>query len=191
MTQRSQINGLFSPYLQKSRFKKIIPYIKGNLLDIGCSTGEILSYLSTNIDYIGIEGNPIYFDNAQTLNPNHKFINLYLNNENSKNLDIPKIDTILMLAILEHLDKPLEVLKNLKNYLSENSRIIITTPSSYSKYILKVGSALKIFMNEMHEHKNHFSKKELFSLSEKAGMKVFHHSRFELGMNHLLILEIK
>ncbi len=190
MVKQSQINGLLSPLLQYIRIKKILPFIKGNrILDIGSSNGELLKYLPRDIDYIGIEGNAKYCKTAQLFNPNYKFINLYIDGENFINLNIPKRDTIVMLAILEHLNKPVETLKNLKKFISKNGNIIITTPNKYSEKILKIGSNLKIFMSEMNEHKNHFSKKDLFDICRMAGTKVIHYSKFEFGFNHLIVLK--
>jgi 2-polyprenyl-3-methyl-5-hydroxy-6-metoxy-1,4-benzoquinol methylase len=190
MKKKTQINGILSPYLQHIRFKKALPYIVGNrIVDIGCSQGEVLKYLSKEVDYIGIEGNPIYFSLAKKINPQYTFINLYIDGDNSHNLNIQERDTILMLAILEHLNKPLKTLTNLKTYLSQNGRIIITTPTNYSKYILKIGSKLKMFTSEVREHKNHFTKNELLYFCRNANLKIIHYSRFEFGMNQLLVLK--
>lgn len=190
INNQTQINGILSSLLQKIRINKALPYIRSNrVLDVGCSIGEILRYLPNDIDYIGIEGNPTYFKNAQARNPNHTFINLYLDGHNSADLDIPERDTIIMLAILEHLNQPIETLINLRRYLSKEGNIVITTPSNFGELFLKIGSKFRIFSSEIDEHKNHFSKKELISICKEAGAKIVYYSTFEFGMNHLIVLE--
>lgn len=190
MHTRTQINGILSPYLQKIRFKKAVPYIVGNrILDVGCSQGEILQYIPKEVDYIGVEGNPTCYDYAKTLNPNHKFLNLYIDGHSSSGLQIPERDTVLMLAILEHLNKPLETLQNIKCYLRIGGRIIITTPASCARHILKIGSKLGIFFREIDEHKSYLSKKDLRHICTTAGMNVIHYSKFEFGTNQLVVLE--
>lgn len=189
MTKSTQINGLLSPLLQYIRIKKALPWIKYNrILDVGCSHGELLAYLPNNVDYIGIEGNTNYYRIAQKNNPKHLFINLYLDGDNSDKLNIPERDTIVMLAILEHLHKPTETLINLKRYLSKDGNIVITTPSNYAEKILKTGSRLKIFSSEMDEHKNHFSKNDLFQICKMASFSIVHYSKFEFGLNHLIVI---
>ncbi len=94
-----------------------------------------------------------------------------------------------MLAILEHLNHPMETLRNLRSYLSKEGIIIITTPSNYARYILQIGSRFRIFSSEMDEHKNHFSQSELISICRDAGSTIICYSRFELGMNHLIVIK--
>lgn len=190
MEKQTQINGILSPLLQRIRINKALPHINGKkILDIGCSNGEMLKYLSQDIDYVGVEGSNSYFNKASETYPNHKFINLYIDGDNAASLDIGKQDTIIMLAVLEHMKFPAKILKNLKKYLAENGRIVITTPSNFSEYILKIGSKFRIFSSEMDEHENHFSKKNLMSICVSADLNILYYSRFEIGMNHLVVLE--
>ena len=190
MRIESQINGIVSPLLQKIRMRKAIPFVVGNrILDIGCSNGEILPYLSPDVEYIGIESNPDYYNNAKKRNPHHTFINLSIDDTTSRTLEIPKCTTILMLAILEHLERPLKVLINLKRYLSSKGCIIITTPSAFSHRVLAMGSKLGLFMKDMNEHRTLYSREALMAICEKSGMKVVHYSKFEYGFNQITVLK--
>ena len=189
MKNQKPLNGILSPLLQKIRIKKALPYITGkHILDVGSSEGEILRYLPHDVDYIGIEGNTACCKIAQKIYPQHNFINLYLNVYNCDNLNISERDTILMLGILEHLAQPVEILKKLKKYLSGEGNIIITTPSNYTKWILKTGARFRMFSSDKHEHKNHFSEYELKRICENAGTSIIHYSRFEFRLNHLIVL---
>ena len=174
MENSTQINGIFSPWLQKFRIKKALLHIIGNkILDVGSSNGELLDYLSPKIEYLGIEGNKRYFKNAKAKYPEYKFVNMYIDGENTNEIiNYGKRDTIFMLAVIEHLNYPEHTLKIIKKCLSNKGVIIITTPNSNSKNILHVGSKLGLFTNEMHEHKNHFSKKELEKVINKAELNI-------------------
>jgi len=187
---KTQINGILSPLLQRIRFRKAVPHIRGKgILDVGCSNGEILDHLPEGIDFIGIEGNPSYFEKARLDHPGQRFLNLYLDRDNSKGLDISGRDTIVMLAVLEHLKDPVEILHNLGAYLADGGRIVITTPTNRAEIILKVGSRVRLFSSEMDEHEDHFSRKRLFEICRAAGYRIVHYSTFEMGLNHLIVLE--
>ena len=192
MKKQTQINGLLSPLLQKIRFNNIKPFINGKVcLDIGCSNGELRKHLHDDMIYIGIEGNKTYCDRAKVLYPDCEFINSYLNETKVKNLKISKkIECIVASAFIEHLDDPVIVLTGLKKYLKKDGRVIITTPSKFSEWILNYGSKVKLFSKEgAEEHKKQYTKKELFELSKKSGYNVIHYHAFEFGLNHLIVLE--
>ena len=190
MNRQTELNGILSPFLQKIRMAKALPYIRGKcILDVGSCRGEILKYLKRDIDYIGIEGNSLSCEFAQKKYPQHIFMNLYLDIYNSANFDISKRDTIIMLSVFEHLSEPLEILRNLRRYLAKDGNIVITTPSNYAEWILKAGGKFRIFANDKHEHKNHFSKAKLISICEEAGASIVHYSSFEFGANHLVVLK--
>lgn len=188
--QDSQLDGLLSPLLQKLRFRAASPYFEGkSYLDVGSSLGEVIELLPENSVYVGIEGSPEYYKGSKELYPDHEFHNLYLDSENVLTLPLKrKFDTIIMLAVLEHLEDPAKVLEGLRKYLNNDGRIVLTTPSQGSNPILDFGSKLGIFSSEMDEHKELFSKESLIELSKKCGYKVDVCRSFELGMNLILVL---
>lgn len=187
----SQINGLFSLLIQEIRMKQILPFLKGNssFLDIGSSLGEVIRYLPVKSYYVGIEGNHQFYFNAKKRYPNKNFINTYLTKENVNLLNInKKVDCIIALAVVEHMNNPVEIISALKRYLKKNGRIIITSPSKKARLILKIGSKIGLFMKEMDEHKNHFTKKELKNLVKSAGYNIEHYHSFEFGLNHFMVI---
>ena len=189
MKKYSQINGLLSPMLQRMRFGAALPFLKGgSFLDIGCSQGEIIKHLPEGSEYTGIEGNKDYFQAARQQNPGKKFINLYLDEENAKHLDVGRVDVIIALAVIEHMENPVDVLSAMRRYLKPGGRIIISTPSKKSELVLRFGSKLRIFTSEMHEHKKQFSKDELFDMVKRSGYRVELYKSFEIGMNHLIVI---
>lgn len=186
----TQINGLFSPWLQSLRFRKAMPWVRGKrLLDVGCSQGELLQWLPDVEDYVGVEGREDICAHARAKHPQHQFINLYLDKDNVTSLDIKDRDTILMLAVLEHLEHPAEVLAGLGRYLVPGGRIVLTTPSPLGKPILDVGSWFGFFMSEMDEHHSYFSRKRLHGLCRQAGYRMLRLTSFEAGLNHLAVME--
>tara|TARA_B100000575_G_scaffold278860_1_gene266624 strand:+ start:18311 stop:19159 length:849 start_codon:yes stop_codon:yes gene_type:complete len=104
--------------------KKYI-YENCNLLDFGCGHGGLLSLLPNNINKFAIDLNSTLFP----LLKKEKIIPF----TNINNID-KKMDFITMFHVLEHLSDPIQILKNIKNKMSENGVLIIEVP--YAKDIL-------------------------------------------------------
>ena len=126
-------DGLLSGYLRTVRFRKAIPHITGKrLLDIGCDEGYIIPYLDKEIEYIGIERDPILLKKAKNKFPDRNFYQIEITQENIKAIGIGNFDTILMTAVIEHMKEPIKIVELLSSILHRKGRIIITSPSKNS-----------------------------------------------------------
>ena len=174
--------------VRKLRYHKVVSLVKNGatILDIGA--GPHLSFLklvSTKI--------------KRGLAVDKKIIPRRLGNLEifSANLDdkpvLPFIDSsvdqVFLLAVLEHLHKPTEVLEEAKRVLVTGGELIFTTPSTSSKPVLEfLAFRLKLIQpEEILDHKHYFSKSELINLLEKIGFQDIRHRYFELGFNHFVV----
>lgn len=102
---------------------KAAPYIKGSLLDIGCGEKPYKDIFSSQIKfYAGM-------DLPQTLHSKHAvdvFANAHLL-PFKENI----FDTVLCLEVLEHVEKPLEVLKGIYEVLREGGVLVLSVPQNY------------------------------------------------------------
>lgn len=110
--------------------------------------------------------------------------------------DIKKIsdnsmDLITMIAVLEHLDKPLSVISNLYDVLKPGGKIVITTPTPVSKPLLEfLAYKLKIInKEEIEDHKCYYSKDMIMILFEITGFKNVEYKTFQFGFNSFLEAE--
>ena len=93
-----------------------------NILEIGCSTGYGSQFLPNNINYIGLDYDPIIIGVAheQEWGLNASFsladINTY---------PLAQYDTIIAFELIEHLDNGLEIAQKLKKHCK---RLLLTTP---------------------------------------------------------------
>jgi 2-polyprenyl-3-methyl-5-hydroxy-6-metoxy-1,4-benzoquinol methylase len=122
----------------------------------------------------------------------------WANNVLTKKLDLDnhstlsqekKFDCVLMIALLEHLENPEGLLKEIKKILKKNGTVIITTPTPLAKPILELLSFKLKLISEtaIREHKHYFSKREIVSLLKKLGFSEVNHRFFEIGFNQIVI----
>ena len=93
-----------------------------NILEVGCSTGYGSQFLPTNMNYWGLDYDPIIIDVAyeQDWGPNRFFKCFDINHHNISNQD-----TIIAFEVIEHLDNGLEVVEKLKKNCK---RLLISVP---------------------------------------------------------------
>ena len=178
----SQIKGLLSPLLESWRMKKASKFIvPGSVLDLGCGEGELLKFINP-VKYLGIDCDVSGLNSEGNIEFRHAYITESLGLEG-------RFDNIVMLAIIEHLDNPEMVLKKLVGNLSENGRIIITTPGPLAQFIHALGAKVGLFDRDARkEHKVAFGKEGLYWLAGGVGLKVTHYSSFEFGLNNLIVM---
>ncbi len=178
------MENLFEPYFRKRRMGMIGRHIKrGSVVcDIGCGfDGTVLRELRGKIKKgIGIDKKV----------SSEKFENIELRKAliSGKLPKIQKADYVFMLAVIEHLDKPEEVLQECRKVLKDGGKIMLTTPSPKSRFILEFLSMLRLVSpDEIRDHKNYFSPQDLRRLLADCGFKDVHTELFEAGLNTFAI----
>jgi len=98
-----------------------------NILEIGCSTGYGSQFLPNNINYMGLDYDPIIIDVAreQEWGLNTSFTNADINT-----YPLAQYDTIIAFELIEHLDNGLEIAQKLKQHCK---RLLLTTPHNEPK----------------------------------------------------------
>jgi len=93
-----------------------------NILEVGCSTGYGCQFLPNDINYLGLDYDPIIIDVAHDQNwgDNVKFSCTDINE-----ISLAQFDTIIAFEVIEHLDNGLELVERLKQH---TKRLLITVP---------------------------------------------------------------
>ena len=161
-------NKFMEKILQKQRFSKVLPYIRGNtLLDFGGNKGELKEFVTQEYTCC---------------------------NHNYDMIGEKRFDCIVALAVIEHLYKEdfFKVMKMLVKHLNEKGRIIITTPAKPADFFLRIMAKFRILGKEnLDEHKHYWNEEELLNLAEINGLQLKLYKKFQFGMNQLLIVEKK
>jgi len=151
--------------LQKFRFKKVLPYLKGDVLDFGGNDGELKQYVKGNYTLVNYDHSP---------------------------MKDKTFDTVVALAVVEHIevDDVYSIFNTLQSKLNPDGVIFLTTPTPLSKPILEFMALLNIVdRDNIKEHKHYWTKKELYDLAQKNSLQVKKYKKFQLGLNQLAILE--
>ncbi|HEX3051167.1 MAG TPA: class I SAM-dependent methyltransferase [Aggregatilineaceae bacterium] len=103
-----------------------------HVLDVGCGTGEFLTIPLAErfpeVRFVGIDSDAVSIIHAREQNhlPNLSFP------------DTPPagecFDLVIASEVLEHVDAPDQFLAELRGYLSDHGRIVITTPNGYGPF---------------------------------------------------------
>ncbi len=153
-------------------FEKIKPYLKGNLLEAGCGTGNLTDWLlgwgkvvvsDMNEDYLRL----VHKKYQSHSNLKGGFI-WDVQQEPAREL-LASFDTIVCSNVLEHIEDDLSVLRHFHHLLSGEGRLILLVP------------ALKCLYNQLDKDLGHFrrySKKESISKVEQSGFRILHLTYF-------------
>ncbi len=174
--------GLLSPFLRNQRFSAARPFLNGKVLDVGCGTGMLAGEIPAQ-QYLGIEIDDLSLKQAINGYPDHQFLATLDDNHE-------KFDTIISLAVIEHVKNPAAFLKDLASRLTadDKARVIITTPHPSMDWIHDVGSSLGFFSKHANdEHEDLLDKEKLNSVGQQAGLKFIEYKRFLFGANQLAV----
>lgn len=170
-TKKGVINSTYQSVRKYTLLKKLQLISKdfktGNILDIGCGTGEFLNTCkSAKWETIGIEPDT---DARQMASKN---FGLDVREEGElKNLPGASFDIISMWHVLEHVPKLNERVEELKRLIKPNGIIIIAVPNRDSLDAKIYGKDWAAY--DVPRHLYHFTPKDIDSLFLKHDLKVF------------------
>jgi ubiquinone/menaquinone biosynthesis C-methylase UbiE len=107
--------------------------------------------------------------------------------------DDGSFDVVTLMAVLEHLEKPLEILREIRRVLKKAEAadrhggiLVGTVPSKAAKPVLEFLSYKLKIVNEaeIRDHKRYFNKRDLAEIFTEAGFREVRHRYFQFGMNN-------
>jgi SAM-dependent methyltransferase len=171
--------GLLSPYLRRKRIQAVIPYLQGRVLDFGCGTGLLCSVIDPD-KYLGVEVDEASLQKASDMFPTYTFSRSLPNSQE-------RFDTVVSLAVIEHVNDPVNFLSELAEFLY-HGHIVITTPHPSVDWVHDVGAKIGLFSKHANEeHGDLLDKARLEKVGAQAGLRLEFYSRFLLGANQMAI----
>ena len=181
------MRGALSEYLRRRRSALVQPYLKGDVLDIGCGPATIAECLEPSQRYVGVEIQAGYITHLYTRFPQHTFIQRDVDSE-PLSLGNLQFDTVLMVAVIEHLSAPERVIVEVQSYMKPSCSLVISTPTALGSAIQQLGAKIGLFSREAAvAHNRVYGRWQLADLLAKCGMRVVLHRTFELGANQLCV----
>ena len=178
---------LLSSFLQRQRLRVAKPYIHGQVLDLGCGFGEVTQLIPQE-DYIGIDGQIKIVEWLRVNHPGYEFHHFDLDHDQlTLNL---KFDTIIMLAVIEHLEHPDKILSQIPSLLKIGGLFVMTTPAPSGNILHKIGAEIGIFSKHAAEdHEIIFTFESMKPYLSRNGLKIREYCQFLFGTNQLFICE--
>lgn len=139
-----------------------LEYQKGSVVDVGCATCELYKFLRNNgwkDKYYGI-------DNTKYDISYPSDINLIIGDVSET--EIPKVDTVILYNILEHVDEPLLLLEKSIKACREN--VLIYVPQRNEEMWMD-GIVEFHQLDKTHKHCG-FSKEEIYNIVSLSGGKI-------------------
>lgn len=179
---------ILTSFLQRRRLAIVAPYLRGDVLDLGCGDAMLLSRLKAGQTYVGVDGRAPLVSRLRECYPAHQF---YQRDLDRQPLELPgRFDTIVLLAVVEHLSRPDWVFAQAAEHLHPGGRLLMTTPSPFGNWVHQVGAHIGLFSLEaMQDHKMIFTQATLSDCLERNGLRVVLYERFLFGGNQLFVCE--
>nr|KKS45659.1 MAG: hypothetical protein UV11_C0043G0002 [Candidatus Giovannonibacteria bacterium GW2011_GWF2_42_19] len=178
------MNSWLDTILRWLRIRKIRPHLSEGVIlcDIGCGPhAQLLRDFSAYIK----EGIGIDKKIPESTEGNIVLRNAFV--ENELPIDSSSVDAVTLLAVLEHLERPVEILKEAKRALRPGGTLLITVPTIPNRYVGEfLAYRLKVIDEaEYRDHKRYYSKRLLSEHLREAGFDLAKAKMkyFELGMN--------
>jgi len=152
-------------------FNQYLP--NGRLLDIGCGTGEILTYMKDKgYQVVGIEPSKIAYEKA--ISKSLQVYNCGLHEFILKADE--KFDIINMTNVLEHIPNPMETITMCKKLLKKGGVIRIKVPNDFNE--LQSEIVRNLHKNKwwiaIPDHINYFDFESMSNLLEYEGFKIMY-----------------
>ena len=184
------LNGLLSRFVKEFRIRQALRQVNGgtSVLDLGCGLCEIVPRIPAPVAYVGIERDAWMIERARRLFPHRRFVQADI--EDPAFEPASPADRVLLVAVWEHLARPLELLRRAFDWTVPGGHFVLTTPAPRSNHILAVGSHLHILSRQADfEHERLWQSTEIAEGGERAGWRTVLATDFLLGLNQLVVLE--
>src|SRR5580765_3674507 len=173
-------------YIAKMRFRAAYPHLHegSRVCDLGC--GLEMAFLDFAEDKIS---RGVGVDDQVETGKHGRWDSVHADLRARLPFNEHEFDHVVMLAVFEHLVQPEAVLREACRILVPGGSLIMTWPAAAVDPILNVLHTMHLVSDEMEsdEHQKRMPVSEVQRLLGRTGFVEFHHQKFELGLNNLMV----
>ncbi|MFC1722673.1 class I SAM-dependent methyltransferase [Nanoarchaeota archaeon] len=144
------------------------------ILDLGCAEGLMLKGIKKHVKAGKIIGVDYNIDLIRMRKGNK--VPLVQGDAHAIPLRDGSVDVVVTTAVIEHVRKPLKVMKEIKRVLKKGGIVVLTSPNPFFDAI---ASGVGLLKDDTHEET--FNLKRLVRLVEKSGLKTLEARRFMIS----------
>jgi len=187
--QTIRTSSLLGPFIRRQRTAMVAPYVRGDVLDIGCHDAATLGWPNLAIGrYVGTDIDEQALARARAKYPDREFI---CNDIDREPLGFDReFDCVVLVALIEHILNQRHLLEQCRTALRPGGFLVLTTPTPFGNDIVhRVGGRLGLFSRSVEDH--HvviYDRRRLQAAAEMVGFSLHRHRYFQLGCNQLAIL---
>lgn len=174
--------GILSPFLREKRLAAVRPHLSGAVLDFGCGVGALAPFCAQET-YLGVDRDEESIRLARRQNPGYRFAT-----------ELPEsgtFDTIVSLAVIEHIPDPGKLLARLRTLLVPGGRLVLTTPHPAFEWVHELGAKLGLCSADAaEEHETLLDATAMRKLAEQNALRLVTSQRFLFGVNQLFVLRV-
>jgi ubiquinone/menaquinone biosynthesis C-methylase UbiE len=184
---------LLDEIIRRMRIRRVLPILRQSrqckLLDVGCGwEASLLKSVEPYIDSgVGVDFKAPELESAKLKTIPVKF-------DDKLPFDDDSFDVVTLMAVLEHLEKPLEILREIRRVLKKPGVGILvgTVPSKAAKPVLEfMAYKLRIISaTEISDHKKYYNKRDVIEILTEAGFENVKCRYFQFGMNNFFTARV-
>lgn len=177
-------------YSRINRMNTVRPYLKGNVLDIGCGEAFLADFVPPG-SYVGVDAKERVVQRLKETKPTYDIhcINVDTEEGASKlaSLNI-SFDTITLLAVVEHLHNPQLAFRACSLLLKEEGNLVMTIPTPLGDKIGGISGRLASGGKKAtFPHVRLYTLQDLNELLAPLKFKLIRYRKFLFGANQLFV----
>lgn len=178
-------------YLRRKRLAMVSDFLRGDVLEIGCGNASLFDAFGGQShikSYTGMEHAPSTVEELRSRYPEARFIQGDLE-ALTWQLGEAQYDTIVGLAVIEHIWNQRSFFENLISLLRPGGRIVLTTPTPLGNdLVLTLAAKVGLVREDMiSDHIVIYNKKRFIHVATEFEIDLIYYKKFQFCLNQVAV----